>query len=156
MVGWTAVCVVAALLVADVSPAQDRAPVPEQLLVAKSVYLINDSGDLKAYDKFYSELKKWGRLQIVTSRDAADVVAVLTSSSTYALSASTATAATADNVTTATGTSVSVPSTFLHLKVFDRSSGEPLWSDSTEKWVTAGHAPTKLVSNLKSRMPKTK
>lgn len=134
---------------------QEHAPLAERLVAAKSVYLVNDSGDIKAYDRFYRELTKWGRFKVVTSRDTADIVAVLTSSATYALTVSTATAVSSDNVTTAAGTAVSVPSTFLHLKVFDARTGEPLWSDSTEKWVTSGHAPSKLVKHLRTRMPKS-
>lgn len=65
--------------------AQRHAPLPEKLISAQRIYLINDSGDLKAYDKFFSELKKWGRFTIVTARDGADVIAVLTSQDGYAV-----------------------------------------------------------------------
>lgn len=134
--------------------AQEYAPLPEKLLAARNVYLINDSGDLKAYDAFFKELKKWARLTVVSSREAADVVAVLTSNAEYSVSVGTATSVDVGNVTTTTATAVSVPSSFLHLRIFDRASGEPLWSDSAEKWIASGHAPSKLVGNLKKRVPK--
>lgn len=134
--------------------AQEHAPVPEILLAARNVYLINDSGDLKAYDAFFKELKKWARLTVVSSRETADIVAVLTSNAGYSVSMGTATSVDVGSVTTTTGTAVSVPSSFLHLRIFDRSSGESLWSDSAEKWMASGHAPSKLVGNLKKRVPK--
>ena len=135
---------------------QEHAPLPENLVSARTIYLINDSGDLKAYDTFFKELNKWGRFKVVTSREAADVVAVLTSTATYALTIGTATAVSSGTVTTATGSAVSVPSTFLHLKIFDPRTAEPVWSDSVEKWITSGHAPSKLVDNLRKRMPKAR
>ncbi len=134
---------------------QDHAPLPDSLIAAHTIYLINDSGDLKAYDAFYKELAKWGRFKVVTSRQESDVVAVLTTTSTYALTTGTATATTAGGITTATGTAVSIPNEKLYLKIFERQTAETLWSDSTDKWVTSGHAPAKLIDNLKKRMPKS-
>ncbi len=143
---------------APVLYAQEHAPIPEKLVSARKLFLVNDSGDLKAYDKLYSELRKWGRFTIVTSQSTADAIVVLTSRAEYAVTVGTGTVIASGNVGTGMGTSVSVPGTYLHLKIFDATTGEPLWSDATEKWVTAGHAPSKLVSNLKKRMvqPRTK
>jgi hypothetical protein len=56
--------------------AQERAPLPAKLLAAQTVYLSNES-DLKAFDRFYSELRKWGRFKVVPSKDEADLIAVL-------------------------------------------------------------------------------
>ena len=133
--------------------AQEYPPLPEKFVTAKTVYLINDSGDLKAYDKFYKELKNWNRFTVVTSRDRAELVMVLTSSSQYVLSVTSGTAVSSGGITTGSGTAVAVPSTFLHLKVFDSATAEVLWTDVAEKWVTSGHAPSKLLSNLKKRVP---
>jgi len=144
------------ILAVPLLASEDYAPLPEKLTSAKSVYLINDSGDLKAYDKFYKELKTWNRFAIVGSRERADVVMVLTSSSHYALSVTSGTAVSGGGVSSGVATSVAVPSTFLHLKVFESSTADLLWSDATEKWVTSGHAPSKLVSNMRKRMPKVK
>lgn len=133
------------------SAAQDHAPLPERLVEARSVYPVNDSGDLKAFDKFYQELKKWNRFTVVTSRDDAEIIMALTSNPGYAVSVVTGTVVPGGSVV---GTAVSVPSEYLCLKVFNSATAELLWSDKTEKWVTSGHAPSKLVSNLKKRMPK--
>lgn len=119
------------------------------------MYLINDSGDLKAYDKFYNELRKWNQFAVLTSRDGADIVMALTSNSQYVLSVVSGSAVSSGGVTTGSATAVAVPSTSLHLRVFDGRTAEVLWTDMTEKWVTSGHAPSKLVSNLKKRFPRT-
>jgi hypothetical protein len=133
------------------SAAQDHAPLPERLVTARTVYLVNDSGDLKVFDKFYQEVKEWNHFAVVTSRDDAEIVMVLTSNPGYVVSVVTGTVVPGGSVV---GTAVSVPSEYLCLKVFSSATAEVLWSDKTEKWVTSGHAPSKLVSNLKKRMPK--
>jgi hypothetical protein len=115
--------------------AQDPPPLPEKLVVAKSVYLVNNSGDLKAFDTFYQELKRWSRFDIANSRERADVVMVLT---------------TLPKVQAASGTAVEA----LELKILDPATADVLWSDMTDKWITSGRAPSKLVSNLKRRLPK--
>lgn len=134
--------------------AQERAPLPDKVVTAQTIYLSNDSGDLKAFDAFYSELRKWGRFKIVTSRTAADLVAVLTTTEASGVVVGTATATGTGNVATASGSAVTIPRLFLQLKLLDAASGESVWSDTAEKWMAAGHAPSKLVDNLKSRLPK--
>jgi hypothetical protein len=142
------------LAIAASVAAIQKAPLPERLATAVKVYLVNDSGDLKAFDKFFEELSNWGRFAIVTTREQADVVVVLTSSAQYAYSISTATATAVGGVAQGTGMSIPVTSSFLHLKIFDRQTADVLWSDQTEKWITsAAHAPSILVSRLKDRMP---
>lgn len=130
--------------------AQDHAPLPERLQTAKVAYLLNDSGDIKAFDGFFRELKEWSRFSVVTSPASADVAMVLTTDARYGASVTTGTAGSGGNFVAAT---VPVSSDYLWLKVFDARTGELLWSDSTVKWVTAGHAPAKLVSNLRKRLP---
>ena len=134
--------------------AQEYAPLPEKLVEAKSVYLINESGDLKAYDRFFKELKTWNRFGVVAAREEADVIMVLSSKDRGGVSVATGSATASGNTATGSTTSVDIPSTFLHLRVSDRSTSEVLWTDETEKWITSGHAPSKLVSNLRKRFPK--
>jgi hypothetical protein len=109
-----------------------------KLVSAQKLFLVNDSGDLKAYDKLYSELRKWGRFTIVTSQSTADAIVVLTSRAEYAVAVVTGTAIASGNAGTGVGKAVSVAGTYLYLKIFDAKTGEPLWSDATEKWVYGG------------------
>ena len=134
--------------------AQEFAPLPDKLVVAKSVYLVNECGGIKAYDRFYKELKAWDRFSVVTSRDQADIIMVLSSKDRGGVSVASGSATASGGVATGSATSVDVPSTFLQLRVSERSTLEVLWTDETEKWVTSGHAPSKLVSNLRKRFPK--
>ncbi len=133
---------VATLCMASVL-AQEHAPLPERVLSAETIYLSNDSGDLKAFDAFYSELRKWGRFKIVTSKDGADLVAVLTTTETSAAVVGTATSVGIGNAATSTGSAVSIPRTFLQLRLVDSTTSESVWSDSVEKWLASGHAPSK-------------
>lgn len=153
--GFVAIMLAVSAAVPTARRGQEYVPLPVGLISAHTIYLINDSGDLKAYDNFYKELAKWGRFKVVTSRDEADIVAVLTTTSTYSLTLGTATGLTTGGVTTMSGTAMSVPSENLYLKIFERKTGDTLWSDSTEKWITRGHAPSKLIDNLKKRMPRS-
>jgi len=130
--------------------AEDHAPLPEKLAKASAVYLVNDSGDLKAFDRFYQELRKWNRFRVVASRNDAEVVMVLTTVSNSQVTSGGA--ATTGGVTTGLATTVPIPA--LQLKVLDASTDDVLWSDVTDKWMSSGHAPSKLLSNLKKRMPK--
>ena len=59
------------------------APVPEQILNARKVFIANAPGDLVSYPKnevtrpyneFYAAMKGWGRFQLVTSPAEADLV----------------------------------------------------------------------------------
>jgi len=131
-------------VVAPPASPQTRAPVPDRLIRAKTVYLVNDSGSLKAFDKFFEEMSKWGRFVVVQDKSKADVVAVLTSSGELSYT-----------VAMGFGMAMSAPggSAYIHLKIFDTKTADILWSDSTTRRVGAGYAPAFLVSNLKKRMP---
>jgi hypothetical protein len=57
----------------DVPPA----PLPSVIARAQKVFLSNGGGSDLAYDEFYSEMKKWGRYQIVGSPDEAELIVEL-------------------------------------------------------------------------------
>jgi hypothetical protein len=57
----------------DVPPA----PLPAVIVNAHKVFLTNGGGSDLAYDAFYSEMKKWGKYQIVGSPDEADLIVEL-------------------------------------------------------------------------------
>lgn len=54
----------------DIPPA----PLPLVVVNAKKVFLTNGGGSDLAYDTFYSEMKNWGKYQIVGSPDDADLI----------------------------------------------------------------------------------
>jgi len=135
------------------SKADTKAPVPEKIRSAKTIFLINDTGDLPVYDRFYSELKKWGRFEIVETREKADLVFLLTSDVSRTVTIHSGSGAVNGSTVTATGSSTGVPIKGFHLKIFDTQKAEQWWKDSTEGWWTNKGAVTKLVTNLKKRLP---
>ena len=54
----------------DIPPA----PLPAVVVNAEKVFLANGGGSDLAYDAFYSEMKKWGKYEIVGSPDEADLI----------------------------------------------------------------------------------
>jgi hypothetical protein len=57
----------------DIPPA----PLPEVVVTAHKVFLSNGGGSDLAYDAFYSDMKKWGKYQIVGSPEEADLIVEL-------------------------------------------------------------------------------
>jgi len=53
------------------------APLPAAIVNAKKVFLTNGGGSSLAYDAFYSEMKQWGKYEIVGSPDDADLIVEL-------------------------------------------------------------------------------
>ena len=50
------------------------APLPQAVVSAKKVFLTNGGGSNLAYDTFYSEMKEWGKYEIVGSPEDADLI----------------------------------------------------------------------------------
>jgi hypothetical protein len=76
----TMVCILVSS--APIATARNRkdvplAPLPTVVVNAKSVFLSNGGGSDLAYDTFYSEMKKWGKYQIMGSPEEADLVVEL-------------------------------------------------------------------------------
>ena len=55
-------------------PPVPEAPLPAAIVNAKKIFLTNGGGSNLAYDAFYSEMKSWGKYEIVGSPDEADLV----------------------------------------------------------------------------------
>jgi len=51
-----------------------HAPLPDAVLNAKSVYILNDTGMQKIADTAYEDLTKWGRFSIAPNRKSADLI----------------------------------------------------------------------------------
>jgi hypothetical protein len=57
----------------DIPPA----PLPAVVVNAKKIFLTNGGGSNLAYDSFYSDIKQWGKYEIVGSPDDADLIVEL-------------------------------------------------------------------------------
>jgi hypothetical protein len=59
-----------------------EAPLPDQIVQAKTVFLLSKTESL-FYDEAYKQLRDWGRFQLVTDPEKADLIFVLTTEKTY-------------------------------------------------------------------------
>jgi hypothetical protein len=54
------------------------APLPDQIVNAKAVFLVNETGKAKFGDAIYKQVKTWNRWQVVTDKAQADLILVAT------------------------------------------------------------------------------
>lgn len=52
----------------------EKAPLPDKVVTARRVFLINQTGERKLFDAVYRRLKSWGRWEVVTDREVSDLV----------------------------------------------------------------------------------
>jgi hypothetical protein len=73
------------MLIAEEPPAPPPAPVPSQILAAKKIFISNGGEDIwldydpkhdpnLTYNEFYSDMKSWGKYDLVSTPTDADVV----------------------------------------------------------------------------------
>lgn len=129
-----------------------HAPLPPELMSAKTVYIANESGDAKLADRCYSELREWGRFTIVTDPKQADLV--------FRIGTSTRTTGYSADTTPDYGGSSSTDiranhSSRTQIDVINRATGAVLWSDS-KAWgdlYTGFRSATKgVIKELRKRM----
>jgi hypothetical protein len=62
---------------AQQATADDKyAPLPDQIVSAKTVFLMNETGKAKFGDAIYKQVKTWNRWQVITDKNQADLVLV--------------------------------------------------------------------------------
>jgi hypothetical protein len=118
---------------------QEKMPLPERVLTAKTIYIDNRSGQADIGDKAYDELRKWGRLQVVGSAEKADVVLLLSTTEYvqgYRLDSRSDTTGTINSSgqltaqTDGDATVRAVVSGMTYITLIDQKSGDSLWSNS--------------------------
>jgi hypothetical protein len=134
----------------------EKMPLPTKIVTARTVFLVNETDENKFGDKFYQELKKWNRWQVVADRSKADLVLVLSQRESQGPVVSTGTA-------TATGQSVQgtiitgqIKSSSWHLYVLDAATGEILWGTKTgeqgKMWRMWSSIAKSLLSDIQTRL----
>ena len=122
---------------------KNHAPLPAQVITAKTVYIDNQSEETDVGEKARDELRKWGRFQLVSNRAEADLIFVF-STSAYTSYA-----------TSSPPYSAEVEANYTYLTIIDGKSGQHLWNAS-RKWgnLYGGyHSATRgLVNDLKKRV----
>jgi hypothetical protein len=115
-----------------------HAPLPEQILQAKTVYIDNQSGLATLGDRAYDELSKWGRFKIASSSKDAELV-LLISAHAYVSGYNTDTTSTVRGTEDSSGNiqlsgnSQSQTNAQLtritYMTAIDPKTGNALWSD---------------------------
>ena len=113
-----------------------HAPLPEQIVSAKTVFLMNETGKAKFGDAIYKQIKIWNRWQVVASKDQADLVLVVTDKG---------------------GMGSMNPS--FYLNVIDRKTGAQLWTCRTtmqgKLWRSWGSVAETLLGDIRKRLRET-
>jgi hypothetical protein len=129
-----------------------KAPLPEKIFQAKTVYIDNRSGHSDILDKAYTALKEWNRYEIIQDKPKADIVFVFTVSSEIRGSYTTGNV---DDNGTMQATSTSTRTGYTTMTVLDPVNGQVLFSD-TRRWHLFGSATKDAVKELRRRMEASK
>lgn len=124
----------ALLLLATSGIAQKESPQMQKILAAKSVYFDNQTGSDSVGNAALSELRKWGRFQIISNRKQADLIVLLSSDpykngNVLLASGQTGTLDHGQVVKDPTPTfNKLTPTRYAYLTVIDQESGDVLWT----------------------------
>jgi hypothetical protein len=134
----------------------EHAPLPAKVLTAKTIYIENDSGIANMADKAYTQLKAWGKYQIVNERERADLVLVLKATDKQVQRSGVGSAG-SFNYQTGAWTQSTVPTirtrtfAFTLMALIDPASGDVAWSDQGE-WTKKQSATMELIKDLQQRV----
>src|SRR5580704_16770503 len=124
-----------ALVFVSVEPSQaneKRGALPEKVLSAKTIYVDNQTTDAELQHDAYLGLNKWGRYEIVDSRQKADIVLRLSGSSIVKFAPGGDPSATQNpkpvSEKSAAGEELAPPGS-TRLTLIDPKSGTTLWSE---------------------------
>jgi hypothetical protein len=134
------------------------APLPDKVVAAKTVMLVNESGTARFGDDLYQQVKAWNRWQVVTDRGKADLILVLSPSDTVPVVVSSGSAT--DSGQTVYGTGVTargnMETQHWHLYLMDAKTGENLWradaSMGGKLWRSWGSIAKSLLYDIQKRL----
>ncbi len=120
---------------AQQATADDKyAPLPSQIVSARTVFLMNETGKAKFGDAVYKQIKTWNRWQVITDKNQADLVLVVTDKG---------------------GMKSANPS--FYLNVTDAKTGSVLWTSRTtmqgKLWRSWNSVAETLVGDIRKRIP---
>jgi len=131
-------------------------PLPAKVVSARTVFLVNETDENKFGDKFYQELRKWNRWQIVADRTKADLVLVLSQRESPGPMVTTGTATASGQTAHGTVITGQIKSSSWHLYVLDATNGEMLWTTKTGEqgklWRMWSSIAKSLLSDIQKRL----
>jgi hypothetical protein len=136
--------------------ANDKPPLPVNVLAARKIYVDNRTGDAVIQNNAYLELAKWGRFQLVDSPQKADLVLRLLGSDSVTLvpaGAKTYVYGLQARIARLQGADEQVPGGFTRLSLIDPKTGVAFW---TEQRKTRGpEAKQRLLDGLREAVEQT-
>jgi hypothetical protein len=136
MKSLTSVLAVAALVAGSVAVetvAKDKRPLlPMRVMAAKTVYVDNQTTTAELLNTAYTELSKWGRLQVVDTPQKADIILRLSNGNFVKFVSGSDTPPAADakmDKQSFVGADETVPPGSTRVSVIDPKSGTSVWSD---------------------------
>jgi hypothetical protein len=135
------------------------APLPAIIVDAKKIFLSNGGGSDLAFDTFYSEMRKWGKYEIVGSPEAADLIVDLAYRTEYGGTRVWSSTNTYNGATQVHSAQITDPQ--LVLTIFDARSKNSLWASVDHRRLARRqknreketiNSAVRLVENLKSRV----
>lgn len=134
-----------------------HAPLPAQVLTAKTIYIDNKSDRQALADMAYTQLIKWGKYKVVDSKQKADLVLVLTLAYSHTQREDSDYVSLYNNKTEA-WTSGSVPAgtstitwTYTQMRLVDPKTADVMWADQ-RVWLRKGSATEWLIQSLRQRV----
>lgn len=146
------------LVLCSMSLAKDKGhlPLAPKILSAKTVYIDNQSGQASLGDRAFQQITKWGRWKVISDRQSADLILLL-SAHQYNRGSVTSTTGRVDdngNINT-TGNTSTMSVGYTYITVVDPQTGDNLWSES-KRWgnlYTGFHSATKgIIDELMKRI----
>ena len=117
----------------------EKPPLPPKMAQAKTAYLLARTGNDAHREAAYEALKKWGKWEIVSDSEMADLIILINQSATGLFSA---------------GNTVPAATKTYYLHVLDPKNGDALWTTKTNASRNPAADARKLVDNLKKRLTK--
>jgi len=133
-----------------------HAPLPAKVLESKTIYIQNDSGWAEMADNAYTQLKAWGKYQVVDVKEKADLILVL-AVTTEQTEGTRHKWVNLHNSQTGAWTNGTVPVAttetlkFSELKLIDPATGDMAWSDRL-MWSRKRSATEVLIQSLRQRV----
>lgn len=132
----TTVLVISLALTSQLATPRNRkdvpiAPLPTAVSTAKRIFLSNGGGSNLAYDAFHSQMKEWGRFELVGSPDEADLIIELAYRVDRGGTRVWSTTNTYSNTTQVHSTQIGDPQ--LVLTIFDAKTKEQLWAETDHR-----------------------
>ena len=115
----------------DKKKAVPVAPLPAVIANAKKIFLSNGGGSNFAYDAFYSNMKEWGKYEIVGSPEEADLIVELAYRVEDKGTRVWSTTNTYNNTTQVHSTQIIDPQ--LILTIYDAKTKNSLWSETDHR-----------------------